>query len=102
MAVEPSADTAEFTPPAAAEPPPPFSSLVRADVAGLSHTGKVRPANEDHFLVLRVGRHLEVLQTNLPEGDVPARSEETAHGMVVADGMGGAQGGALASRLAIR
>jgi protein phosphatase len=102
MAVDHNADTGEFPPPAAAGPPPPFSSLVRVDVAGLSHTGKVRPSNEDHFLVLRLGRHLEVLQTNLPDGDVPARSEETIHGMVMADGMGGATGGALASRLAIR
>jgi protein phosphatase len=102
MAVDPNADTGEFQSPAAAGPPAPFSSLVRVDVAGLSHTGKVRPANEDHFLVVRLGRHLEVLQTNLPDGDVPARSEETIHSMVVADGMGGATGGALASRLAIR
>jgi protein phosphatase len=62
----------------------------------------VRPNNEDHFLVARVGRYLEVQQTNLPAGDVPVRSDETVHGMIVADGMGGAEGGELASRLAIR
>jgi protein phosphatase len=102
MATDPSADTREYRPPAALEPPPPFSSLVQVDVAGLSHVGKVREANEDHFVVVRAGRYFDVLQTNLPEGEVPARSEEVLHAMVVADGMGGARGGAVASRLALR
>jgi protein phosphatase len=102
MPLDPNADTGEFPLPAASGPPPPFSSLVRVDVAGLTHPGKVRPANEDHFLIARAGRHLDVLETNLPEGDVPARSEETVHVMAVADGMGGVKGGAAASRLALR
>jgi protein phosphatase len=98
----PSSETGEFPSPAALEPPSPFSSLVRVDVAGLSHPGRVRPANEDHFLIARLGRYFDVTQTNLPPGDVPARSEEVAHGLAVADGMGGVKGGAEASRLALR
>ena len=39
---------------------------VRVDVSGVSHPGKVRPRNEDHFLVMRIGRYLETLITNLP------------------------------------
>jgi protein phosphatase len=62
----------------------------------------VRPANEDHFLIARAARSFDVRQTNLPEGDLPARSEEVVHAMAVADGMGGARGGATASRLALR
>ena len=78
-----------------------FSSLVRVEVAALSHPGKVRPNNEDHYIVGRLGRYLDVLLTNLPDGEAPGRSEETGYGFIVADGMGGAQAGEVASRLAI-
>ena len=36
-----------------------------------------------------LGRSLQTLATNLPDGDVPERTEEVDYGMVVADGMGG-------------
>jgi protein phosphatase len=81
--------------------PQPYSSQVRVDLGGLSHPGKVRPNNEDHFFVCRFGRFLETLQTNLPADSVPSRSEEFGYGMVVADGMGGSAAGEEASRLAI-
>src|SRR5688572_26343185 len=79
-----------------------FSSLVHVDVGGLSHPGKVRARNEDHFLVTRVGRYLETVLSNLPPGEVPERAEEFGYAMLVADGMGGHAGGELASRMAIR
>ena len=80
---------------------PPFSSSVRIDVSGLSHPGKVRARNEDHFIVTRIGRYLETVLTSLPSGEVPERAEEAGYAMVVADGMGGHAGGELASRMAI-
>lgn len=82
--------------------PSPASASVRADVAALSHAGHVRPNNEDHFLVVRFGRFLEPLLTNLPAGESPLGGEEVGYGMVVADGMGGMAAGEVASRLAIQ
>lgn len=80
---------------------PLFRSLLEVDVAAASHPGKVRKNNEDHFLVGRLGRSLELLGTNLPEGDLPPRYEESGWFVVVADGMGGAEAGEVASRIAI-
>jgi protein phosphatase len=74
---------------------------VEVDLGALSHLGKVRPANEDHYMVARFGRSMDLLLTNLPPDHVPARYAETAYGTVVADGMGGMAGGEVASRMAI-
>ena len=63
------------------------SAQIRADVSGLTHPGRVRPNNEDHFLVTRATRGLETIQTSLPAGDVPERADEINYVMVVADGI---------------
>ena len=75
---------------------------VQVDMAALSDMGRVRTNNEDHFYAGRWGRFMEVAATNLPEGELPKRAEEVGYVLLVADGMGGEEGGEVASRLAIR
>ena len=84
-------------------PPPPYSSRINVDVFGISDTGYVRSQNEDHFLIIRAGRAVETVLTNLTETEtMPGELfEETAYGMVIADGVGGELSGAVASRQAI-
>jgi protein phosphatase len=77
------------------------SASIQADLAGQSHQGKVRPNNEDHFLIVRFGRFLQTLSTNLPDRHVPPDHGETGYGLIVADGMGGMAAGEAASRMAI-
>jgi protein phosphatase len=77
------------------------SSRVEVDLAAVSDRGLVRETNQDHYLVVRLGRWLETLFTNLRSDEVPTRAEEVAYGLVVADGVGGRGGGEVASQLAI-
>jgi protein phosphatase len=77
------------------------SARVSVDLASLTHAGKVRKNNEDHYIVARFDRTMRTLLTNLPVGDVPDRYAETVYGMLVADGVGGAAAGEIASRSAI-
>src|SRR5262249_23663442 len=79
-----------------------FSASARVEVAGLSHPGRVRPNNQDHFLICRFSRSLETLQTNVPEEEIPKRVDEIGYGILVADGVGGGAAGEVASKLAIR
>jgi protein phosphatase len=96
-------DTSEFIlPPGTREAARVPSADVHVEVAALSHQGKVRSNNEDHYMVARFGRSLDPLLTNLPKEHVFPAHAEVGYGMVVADGMGGAAGGEIASRSAIQ
>ena len=96
-------DTAELPAWKAPEPRQPAgaSSLVEVELAALSHPGKVRRNNEDHFMAARFDRTMRTLSTNLPEGEVPSGYAETVYGLLVADGVGGSAAGEVASRTAI-
>lgn len=91
-----SQETGEF--PSVAPGPGP-SLRVRA--AARSHVGKVRQNNEDHYLIARLRRAIEVDSTNLNMMNLPQLREDVGHVFAVADGMGGMASGEEASRLAI-
>ncbi len=81
--------------------PQTFSSRVQVDFGAVSDKGKVRPNNEDAFLILRTGRYMQKVQTNIDADLIPERNEECAYAMAVADGMGGLAAGEVASSMAI-
>ena len=65
---------------------------------GVSHVGKVRAANEDHFVIASIQRSLQVRQTNLEDRGVFDRlCGPQAYLFAVADGVGGVAGGRQAS-----
>jgi protein phosphatase len=72
------------------------------DVYGLTHPGKVRTDNQDHFLVCSLRKQMVVQHTSLAEADqLLAGSERVALLMMVADGVGGGNKGEVASRSAL-
>jgi protein phosphatase len=72
------------------------------DVYGLTHTGKVRPENQDHFLICALRKQMVVHQTSLARTDrLTAGSERLAFLAMVADGVGGGARGEEASRMAL-
>ena len=76
---------------------------VRIDAVGLSHTGKVRSANEDHFAIMVLHRSIQLRSTNLQDTTILDRLRRPeVNILVVADGVGGAIGGKLASGVAVR
>jgi PPM family protein phosphatase len=79
----------------------PASSAVRVKVGARSHQGASSDRNEDHYLVVRLGRDQEILATSLSSDDVPPPFHEHGYAMLVADGIGKGGAGAVASRVAI-
>jgi PPM family protein phosphatase len=74
---------------------------VRVVIGASSHAGAVRKGNEDHYLVMRLGRDQEMLLTSLSASDLPRPFHEHGYAMLVADGLGDAGAGSVASRVAL-
>jgi protein phosphatase len=80
--------------------PSPYPRLT-IDVGGSTHVGKVRENNEDAYFVGRMARYVEKRISNVSDALLPARREEGATIMMVADGMGGMAAGEVASHHSI-
>jgi protein phosphatase len=71
------------------------------DLFGVTHPGKVRAENQDHFFVGTVHPQVQVHGTSLERVErLPLRGQRLATVLLVADGVGGQAGGNEASRLA--
>ena len=73
------------------------------DVHGLSHRGRVRTENQDHYLLATFHKRAHVLDTNLPNAAdrLALQDQRLAILAMVADGAGGGHGGAEASAVAL-
>ncbi len=75
---------------------------VLIDAAGATDVGKARSNNEDQFLIARLHKTIDVVDTSLDEQSRNAIAiGSEAHLFVVADGVGGSSGGELASEAAV-
>jgi len=71
------------------------------DMFGITHTGRVRKENQDHFLLATVHPQLVVHGTSLPDvAELPLRGGRLGTILLVADGVGGSSDGGTAARLA--
>ena len=91
----PSSESGITLPPSTA---PPEALCVKA--FGITDPGKVRPRNEDQFLITELSKSMRVWQTSLPEPKLQV-GEDRAHLFLVADGMGGHHAGERASAIAV-
>src|SRR5918994_5272630 len=72
------------------------------DIYGLTHAGRVRRENQDHFLICSLRKQMLVHHTSLPASEnLPAGGERLALVAMVADGVGGAARGEEAAPLAV-
>jgi serine/threonine protein phosphatase PrpC len=79
----------------------PSTPQLHIEFGAATHTGNVRTNNEDHYAIVKRRRTTELLATNLAAGDL-ALADDADFAMVIADGMGGAEFGEFASRVALQ
>jgi len=72
------------------------------DVFALTHPGKLRPTNQDHYLLASIHKRVHVVGTSLSDQHrLPLGDERLAFLAMVADGVGGSDGGEQASATAV-
>jgi protein phosphatase len=73
------------------------------DVYALTHAGRIRKENQDHYLLCSLHRQVVLHRTSLPNPEeLPLKAERLAVLAMVADGVSGGARGEEASRAAIR
>jgi PPM family protein phosphatase len=85
--------------PLSAAPSPSRPLAVRA--FGLTDPGRVRPSNEDQFLVAELAKAMRVQYASLPQPKTQY-ADERGYLFIVADGIGGHQAGEQASAMAVQ
>ncbi|MEQ9318691.1 MAG: protein phosphatase 2C domain-containing protein [Polyangiaceae bacterium] len=81
-------------------PPPPSRVGGRIVAAGATDVGRHRSRNEDQFAIVQLRKTLSVTQSSMDRLGELATEREHGTLLVVADGMGGHNGGDVASRVA--
>jgi len=76
-------------------------AMSEIDVFGLTHPGKVRETNADHFLIASFHRALRVHATSLAGGIGAQETESRGFLLLVADGVGGLSSAAEGSERAV-
>ena len=71
------------------------------DAYGITHRGKVRAENQDHFVIGSLRKRIAIRQSSVPLEEIPLDEERVASFMMVADGVGGGLKGEQASRMAL-
>jgi protein phosphatase len=75
---------------------------VNLDCAGRTDIGKKRQTNQDQFLIANLHKSMHVQQASTPFAESPLASETMGKMLFVADGVGGACAGEVASEMAIQ
>ncbi len=73
------------------------------DFYGVTHTGKERQTNQDHFLICQLEKRVRIFETSLADGkSFEPLGERMAFLAMVADGVGAGSKGEAAARLALQ
>jgi protein phosphatase len=74
----------------------------RVTFGSSTHIGMVRRANEDQYMLARLSKVFEVLQTTLAHDELKKLTGQVAYLVVVSDGIGGAVAGEQASTMVLQ
>src|SRR5687768_5696692 len=80
---------------------PPASAVVEPSFGAHSRRGRIQKVNQDHYLVIKLGRSQETVLSSLPDDVIGKRFDERGFAMIVADGLGSSGTGEVASRTAV-